>query len=157
MIEKGQVSLVDGTLVRHRVKGYEGRIEGITEIKACFTRSGVSLPISAASERFQYRVVVVGELLRRIAPMADLQIVEETMEIVCWNCNRVFRNKPGLVGKPAGRCDCGALICPSCLRCQVEESDTAKVPASSCLSGRKRLGRRHAVLSKAKTSTRRRT
>ena len=157
MIEKGKPNLGDGTLVRHKVKGYEGRIDGKTEIKACFTRAGVSLPISAASEQFQYRVVVVGELLRRIAPVADLEIVEATVEIVCWNCNRAFRTKPGLVDKPAGRCECGGFICPSCLRCQVGDTPPAKGAASSCLNQRKRLGRRHAMEVKLKTTLRRRT
>ena len=157
MIEKAKPDLIDGTLVRHKVNGYEGRIEGITEIKACFTRAGVSLPISAASEQFQYRVVVVGELLRRIAPMADLEIVQQTMEIVCWNCNRAFRTKPGVVDKPAGRCQCGAFICPSCLRCQVEGTDPGKGAASSCLNQRKRLGRKHALERKLKTPARKRT
>ena len=33
-----KISLQDGTLVRHKVIGYQGTIEGKTEIKTCFTR-----------------------------------------------------------------------------------------------------------------------
>jgi len=36
----GQVRLQDGTLIRHNGVGYEGRIDGRTEIKTCFTVAG---------------------------------------------------------------------------------------------------------------------
>ena len=82
MIDKIQVSVADGTLVRHKTNGYEGKIEGITEIKACFTRGGVLLATPLTKEPFQYRVVVTGESMRHIAPVEDLEILEETAEVV---------------------------------------------------------------------------
>ena len=36
-----KASLQDGTLVRHKTIGYQGTIEGKTEIKTCFTRGGI--------------------------------------------------------------------------------------------------------------------
>jgi hypothetical protein len=38
-VSKNRVELIleDGTLVRHKVAGYEGRIEGTTKIQSCFT------------------------------------------------------------------------------------------------------------------------
>ena len=32
-----EVKLENGTLIRHKVAGYEGRIDGTTEIQKCFT------------------------------------------------------------------------------------------------------------------------
>ena len=37
---KVEVKLEDGTLIRHKVAGYEGRIEGTTKIQSCFTLKG---------------------------------------------------------------------------------------------------------------------
>ena len=79
MPEKIGPSLVNGTLVRHKTKGYEGKIEGITEIKACFTREGDPSP-TALNDSFQYRVVVTGETMRRIAPAEDIEIIQELTE-----------------------------------------------------------------------------
>ena len=47
-----KTSLQDGTLVRHKIIGYQGTIEGKTEIKTCFTRGGASLAIPPAKETF---------------------------------------------------------------------------------------------------------
>jgi len=77
MVDRNRPTLADGTLVRHKTKGYEGRIEGITEIKACFTREGIPSPPSLNKEVFQYRVVVSGESMRRIAPAEDLEVISE--------------------------------------------------------------------------------
>ena len=41
-----EVKLEDGTLIRHKVAGYEGRIEGTTAIKTCFTARGELLTLS---------------------------------------------------------------------------------------------------------------
>ena len=71
-----KISLQDGTLVRHKVIGYQGTIEGKTEIKTCFTRGGSVLAIPPAKETFQYRVVVNGETMRHIAPAEDLEILD---------------------------------------------------------------------------------
>src|SRR5258705_5735325 len=54
MKEEVKPSLANGTLVRHKITGYEGRIEGVTEIKACFTRKGLVSP-TRLNESFQYR------------------------------------------------------------------------------------------------------
>ena len=39
-IEQIHMKLENGTVIRHKVVGYEGRIDGVTEIKACFTKAG---------------------------------------------------------------------------------------------------------------------
>ena len=112
------IRLQDGTLIRHRTAGYEGQIDGTTEIKECFTSGGELLNKSTAKETFQYRIVVKGEPMRRIAPAEDLEILEAVVQIVCSTCNFSFQNKPGLMDKPGGRCECGGWICPACLACQ---------------------------------------
>ena len=52
--------LQDGTLIRHNVVGYEGKIDGITEIKTCFTVAGEILEMVNTKQIFQYRVAVEG-------------------------------------------------------------------------------------------------
>lgn len=136
------VKLHNGTLIRHRVTGYEGRIEGITEIKACFTARGVSLDNSSSKHTFQYRVVVSGESIRRIAPAEDLEILEGVTEIICPSCRFSFQTKPGFSGKPAGRCDCGRWICPSCLACQGPNEEMSPSRKSQCLKQRKRQAKK---------------
>ena len=66
--------LVTGTSVRHKTAGYEGKIDGTTAIKGCFTSHGARLLKS--DEQFQYRIAVPGEAMRRIAPAEDLEILE---------------------------------------------------------------------------------
>src|SRR6476469_1197431 len=61
---KFEVKLEDGTLIRHKVAGYEGRIEGTTKIQSCFTLKGELLPHPNSKQLFQYRVMVEGESLR---------------------------------------------------------------------------------------------
>ena len=142
MADKVKITLQNGTLVRHKSQGYQGRIEGITEIKACFTRGGVSLAVSLAKETFQYRVVVAGDLMRHIAPAEDLEILEALAEIVCFRCHTAFRSKPGLVDKAGGRCECGGWICPACLACQPAAADSSNHKGPSCPKQRKRLVRK---------------
>ncbi|HEY2920437.1 MAG TPA: hypothetical protein VGK77_15745 [Candidatus Binatia bacterium] len=137
MADRIDVTLRDGTLVRHKMKGYEGKIEGTTAIKACFTRGGALLETPVSKEIFQYRVVVNGESMRYIAPMDDLEILDAATEIVCVRCHQAFYTKPGLTGKAGGRCACGGWICPVCMGCQTE--DAAKDKATSCVSQRKRF------------------
>jgi hypothetical protein len=137
MAENIAISLRDGTLVRHKSKGYEGKVEGTTAIKACFTRGGALLEVPVTKEMFQYRVVVSGESMRHIAPAEDLEILDAVAEIVCARCQKTFHTKPGLVGKPCGRCACGGWICPVCLGCQAK--DAAEAKATSCVSQRKRF------------------
>ena len=137
MAENISISLRDGTLVRHKKKGYEGKIEGTTAIKACFTRDGALLEMPVTKEAFQYRVVVSGESMRHIAPFDDLEILDAAAEILCVRCHKTFHTKPGLTGKPCGRCACGGWICPVCMGCQSE--DAAENKATSCISQRKRF------------------
>lgn len=145
-----QIKLRDGTLIRHKVMGYEGRIDGTTEIKGCFTRAGELLDKSRAKEVFQYRVLVKGETMRRIAPAEDFEILEGVVEIICPSCHSSFRNKPGLVDKPAGRCQCGGWICPSCLACAGASEETAQGKQPLCPKQRKRVVKKLALLKKAR-------
>lgn len=141
MTDVASVILRDGTLVRHKGKGYEGRIEGTTAIKTCFTRGGDQLEASFTNkEAFQYRVAVTGRLMRFIAPMEDLEILEAPAAIVCIRCSNAFRTKPRIAGKAGGRCACGAWICPVCLGCRAD--DTANQDAKPCLSQQKRIGKK---------------
>lgn len=142
--EPAQVKLQDGTLIRHKVVGYEGRIEGITEIKTCFTAGGELLDKSSSKQTFQYRVVIEGESMRRIAPTEDLEVLEGVVRIICPHCRYAFQTRPGLADKPAGRCGCGGWICPSCLDCR----DASGQPP--CVKHRKRLARKLAIKKKAR-------
>ena len=137
MDHKIDISLRDGTLVRHKKKGYEGKIEGTTGIKACFTRNGALLEPPVTKEAFQYRVAVSGESMRYIAPVDDLEILDAAAQIVCVRCHKNFYTKPGLTGKAGGRCACGGWICPVCMGCQTE--DAAKDKATSCANERNRF------------------
>src|SRR5436309_3176442 len=109
---KVEIKLQDGTLIRHKVAGYEGRIEGTTQIKSCFTRGGELLAHPTTKELFQYRVMVEGESLRRIAPAEDFEILDGVVEVICSKCDGSFQSRPELAGKPRGRCLCGGWICP---------------------------------------------
>lgn len=146
-IEK--ILLKDGTLVRHKTTGYQGRIDGTTGIKSCFTRKGLSLVMPATKETFQYRVVVAGKPMRHIAPAEDLEIVEEEhrVNVSCPSCHFTFLSKPGESNKAGGRCECGGWICPACLACQVAGEERA-VP---CSKQRSRLIRKQARAQKSKS------
>lgn len=149
-----EVELQDGTLIRHKVAGYEGRIEGTTEIQSCFTVRGESLVNPTSKQLFQYRIVVEGESLRRIAPAEDLEILEGVVEVICPCCHRSFQSKPGLADKPRGRCQCGGWICPTCLACQDMNDQDAKSRPSPCLKQRKRLAAKLAMQKKARAGSR---
>ncbi len=145
MVEKPvQPRLKDGTLVEHKTDGYKGRIEGITEIKSCFTRGGATLPFSKTNETFQYRIAVSGESRRHIAPPEDLQVVleEVSVKVTCFNCHAVFRNKPGTTNKPGGRCECGGWICPECLNCDASTHEPEM--RHGCVKQTQRTKRRQA-------------
>ncbi len=145
MVEKiVQARLRDGTLVQHKTNGYRGRIEGTTEIKSCFTRGGATLALPTTKEAFQYRVVVTGELMRHIAPADDLEVLfeEPRVNVSCFNCHSVFRSKPGVVNKAAGRCDCGGWICPECLGCQASNEESATNGHTPCVKQSRRMKRR---------------
>jgi hypothetical protein len=145
--------LQDGTLIRHKVAGYEGRIEGTTEIKSCFTVRG-ELLVNPAKQLFQYRVVVKGESLRRIAPAEDLEILDGVVDVICLCCHCSFQSKPGLADKPRGRCQCGGWICPACLACQDVNGEPVKMRPSPCPKQRKRLATRLAIQKKARADSR---
>lgn len=140
MADHPDVSLRDGTLVRNKYKGYEGKIEGTTSIKACFTRHGAALQMAAAKETFQYRISVAGESMRQIAPLEDLEILDAAVEIDCVACHKRFYTKPALTGKPSGHCACGGWICPVCMACQTEEA--AQNKATACIYQRRRFSRK---------------
>ena len=147
--DKFEVKLQDGTLIRHKVAGYKGRIEGTTEIKSCFTRGGELVAHAIRKELFQYRVVVEGEPLRRIAPAEDFEILDGVVDVICSNCHCCFQSKPDLKDKPRGRCQCGGWICPTCLTCQDVQ------PANNpCLKQRRRLATRLAMQKKAAAGSR---
>jgi hypothetical protein len=91
---------------------------------------------------FQYRISVAGESMRQVAPFEDLEVLEAAAQISCIACHEQFQTKPGLVGKPSGRCACGNWICPVCMACQTE--DAAKNKATACLYQRKRFSKKRA-------------
>ena len=136
---RNEIKLQDGTLIRHKKVGYEGQIEGTTEIKSCFTHGGESLGKISTKEIFQYRVLIKGESTRQIAPAEDLEILEEIAQVICPRCHSSFQSKPGLADKPRGRCQCGGWICPFCSACQ----DT-----TPCVKQRQRLARKLALKKK---------
>ena len=147
-----EVKLQDGILIRHKVIGYEGRIDGTTEIKSCFTAAGALLPKPNSGQTFQYRVLVAGESMRRIAPAEDLEILEGIADLVCPRCRYSFRNKPGLANKPGGRCECGGWICPACLACQGVADGAEKAAAPVCLKQRNRQTRKLAARKKSRSN-----
>ena len=146
---KVEVKLEDGTLIRHKVAGYEGRIEGTTKIQSCFTLKGELLPQPNRKQLFQYRVMVEGESLRRIAPADDFEILEAVLDVICPACHVSFQSKPGLADKPRGRCKCGGWICPTCLACQEINFEGSKAGRPPCLNQRKRFAARLAFEKKA--------
>ncbi|MGH7831088.1 MAG: hypothetical protein ACREP8_13030, partial [Candidatus Binatia bacterium] len=91
---------------------------------------------------FQYRVLIHGEPMRRIAPAEDLEVIEGVAEVVCPSCRYSFRTKPGFSDKAGGRCQCGGWICPSCLLCQA---------TAACPKQAKRLARKLAPKKKARS------
>ena len=151
---KVEIKLQDGTLIRHKVSGYEGRIEGTTQIKTCFTRGGELLAHPTTKELFQYRVMVEGESLRRIAPAEDFEILDGVVEVICSKCDGSFQSRPELAGKPRGRCLCGGWICPTCLACQDVNEEAAKSRQSPCPKQQKRLAARLAMQKKAAAGSR---
>ena len=145
-----QVKLQNGTIVRHKNVGYEGRIDGITEIRSCFTAGGVLLDMHGSKQSFQYRVVVAGESMRRIAPAEDLEILDQVVQVVCPRCQYSFHSKPGADDKPGGRCQCGAWICPACLACQDIGDGTDKGGKPVCVKQRARQTRKLAARKKTR-------
>lgn len=147
-----EAKLQDGTLVRHKTAGYEGRIEGITEIKGCFTAGGALLGMRSTRQIFQYRVAVAGESMRHIAPVDDLDILEGVVAVVCPGCHYSFQSKPGAGVKPGGRCQCGGWICPACLACQAIDDGTDQSRAPLCSKQRQRQAKKLAARKKSRDS-----
>jgi hypothetical protein len=145
-----QVRLQNGTVVRHKSAGYEGRIDGTTEIRSCFTAGGVLLDVHGGKQSFQYRVVVAGESMRRIAPAEDLEILERAVQVVCARCQYSFHSKPGLADKPGGRCQCGGWICPACLGCHGNGDGSDKTGNPVCVKQRARQTRKLAARKKTR-------
>jgi hypothetical protein len=145
-----QVKLQNGTIVRHKNAGYEGRIEGTTEIRSCFTAGGVLLDMPNSKQSFQYRVVVTGESMRRIAPAEDLEILERAVQVVCPRCQYSFQSKPGASDKPGGRCQCGGWICPACLACQGNGNGPGKGGNPVCAKQRTRQTKKLAARKKTR-------
>ena len=139
-----------GTLIRHKTTGYQGRIDGITEIKTCFTRGGALAVGVTTRDTFQYRVEIEGEPMRRIAPAEDLEILEGVVDVVCAACSYSFHSKPGVGNKAGGRCPCGGLICPVCLSCQAGNAEGAAPSKVACLKQSARKARKLAAQRKAK-------
>lgn len=134
-----EVVLSDGTLVRHRVNGYLGRIDGVTAIQSCFTNHGTPMPVTTNKESFQYRVIVQGEKIRRIAPVRDLEVLAAGthIEVTCFGCELTFSSSPNVINKPGGLCECGGWICPGCLVCR--SSQESSLEPDNCPNQRKRL------------------
>jgi len=60
------------TLVKHKILGYEGLVDGVTKLKMLYTgERGVE---------FQYRIKVLGQDKRYIAPEEDLEIGRKDKE-----------------------------------------------------------------------------
>ena len=55
-----QVKLQNGTIVRHKNVGYEGRIDGTTEIRSCFTAGGVLLDMHGSKQSFTACISIRG-------------------------------------------------------------------------------------------------
>lgn len=91
MLEK---DVRDGILVRHTIDGYQGCVEGTTRIKALFTDKGQPLTDARSKQTFQYRVVLEGEAVRRVAPAEDIEILEEVVGVA-----RAKRSKGTSAGK----------------------------------------------------------
>lgn len=146
MAENIALGLRDGTLVRHRTAGYEGKIEGTTAIKTCFTKDGNLHPGASSKEVFQYRVAVAGADMRYIAPLEDLEVLAAAEVLECAGCGVKFFTRPGAVGKAGGRCACGGWICSACWACQ--SAVAAADNKTACSQQRKRLIRKLAAAKK---------
>jgi hypothetical protein len=149
-----EVVLAAGTLVRHRVSAYLGRIDGVTAIQSCFTNRGAPMPITAGKESFQYRVIVKGEKIRRIAPVRDLEVLAEgtRLDVTCVSCQTSFSSDPSLIDKAGGLCECGGWICPHCLACQPSQDGAAESSPDGCPNQRKRLLKKATRQKRAKTT-----
>jgi hypothetical protein len=60
------------TLVKHKILGYEGLVDGVTKLKMLYT--------GERAVEFQYRIKVLGQDKRFIAPEEDLEIGNKDKE-----------------------------------------------------------------------------
>lgn len=60
------------TLVKHKILGYEGLVDGVTKLKMLYT--------GERAVEFQYRIKVLGQEKRFIAPEEDLEIGNKVKE-----------------------------------------------------------------------------
>jgi len=60
------------TLVKHKILGYEGLVDGVTKLKMLYTGERTC--------EFQYRIKVLGQEKRFIAPEEDLEIGNKEKE-----------------------------------------------------------------------------
>ena len=64
--------LENDTLVKHKILGYEGLIDGYTRMKLVFT--------GERGTEYQYRIKVLGQEKRFIAPEEDLEVGSKDKE-----------------------------------------------------------------------------
>jgi len=141
-----EMTLTDGTVVRHKATGYQGLIDGTTALQNCFTNKGLALTLPAITETFQYRIAVAGEKLRRVAPARDLEIivVEQSAKITCSSCQAIFLSRPGVLNKIGGKCECGSWNCPACLVCAAPSAKASKSARVVCARQRNRIAKQQA-------------
>ena len=60
------------TLVKHKILGYEGLVDGVTKLKMLYTGERTC--------EFQYRIKVLGQDKRFVAPEEDLEIGNKDKE-----------------------------------------------------------------------------
>jgi hypothetical protein len=60
------------TLVKHKILGYEGLVDGVTKLKMLYT--------GERGSEFQYRIKILGQDKRFIAPEEDLVIGNKDKE-----------------------------------------------------------------------------
>jgi hypothetical protein len=139
--KNAEITLTDGTVVRHKASGYRGLIDGTTALQNCFTNKGLALTLPVITETFQYRIAVAGEKLRRVAPARDLEVVavEKSTEVTCLSCQTVFLSRPGMLNKIGGKCECGSWICPACLVCAAPSAKASKGALAACTRQRNRI------------------
>jgi len=60
------------TLVKHKILGYEGLVDGVTKLKMLYT--------GERGSEFQYRIKILGQDKRFIAPEEDLEVGNKEKE-----------------------------------------------------------------------------
>ena len=73
------------TLVKHKILGYEGLVDGYTRMKLIFT--------GERGCEYQYRIKVLGQEKRFIAPEEDLEIGKKDRELEIQSQFRKIKRK----------------------------------------------------------------